>query len=470
MKKAFYTIIMCVILFAFMSIGVSAEKFDMSDFIVVKEWNFENESDCKLWTAMMNSTIPEYDSIRKALVGVSTTHDSAIKTINVEDNYFSVNNAKYLIITMDTNGKAVSGNMFFQHESSDGWRNSNGYSFRADAISGFQDVIVELSSNRNWEGEIQGLRFDPNEEANAEYVIKRLAFLATKDVMVNVVSKHGDVSGAGKYERNSQVTVVASDCNGYNFVGWRNSEPTKAYYDFENSNQKWLVSCGKSSITDDSLILEPIPIDFTSTGYDVSVKREKMGFDANSCSYIEIRFKATSNCDTNLNDISKIYFSTIEERALNEGKSFKFNVNDYTPDEEGFYTIRVSTSDSEKWTGTIDTIRFDPTNYNKNIEIDYIWFVGVGPKREYLSTSPTYIFVAEKDVTLIADYERVFNADINSDGKVSIRDASAILRHLAGYETGYDILKMDINGDEEISIRDASLILRYLAGYDVELD
>lgn len=60
--------------------------------------------------------------------------------------------------------------------------------------------------------------------------------------------------------------------------------------------------------------------------------------------------------------------------------------------------------------------------------------------------------------------------DINGDENTSVRDASTILRYLAGYEVDADISKMDVNGDGKVSVRDASTILRYLAGYDVTLN
>ena len=60
--------------------------------------------------------------------------------------------------------------------------------------------------------------------------------------------------------------------------------------------------------------------------------------------------------------------------------------------------------------------------------------------------------------------------DINGDENTSVRDASTILRYLAGYEVDADISKMDVNGDGKVSVRDASAILRYLAGYDVTLN
>lgn len=59
------------------------------------------------------------------------------------------------------------------------------------------------------------------------------------------------------------------------------------------------------------------------------------------------------------------------------------------------------------------------------------------------------------------------SADLNGDGKVTVSDASATLKHLAGYETGIDLNNLDINGDGEITISDVSAILKYIAGYEI---
>ncbi len=156
---------------------LDSETNDISNNVPVKEWNFENQADCLMWTVMMNTTAPKYDAEKNALVGTTTTNDGAIKTLDSEDNYFNADQAKYLLITLDTAGKATSGNMFFKHNASDDWSGSKGFRFSASAADGFQNVIIDLSSNANWKDEILGLRFDPNDEAG-EYVIKRIAFLS----------------------------------------------------------------------------------------------------------------------------------------------------------------------------------------------------------------------------------------------------------------------------------------------------
>lgn len=60
--------------------------------------------------------------------------------------------------------------------------------------------------------------------------------------------------------------------------------------------------------------------------------------------------------------------------------------------------------------------------------------------------------------------------DVNGDGDVNIRDASAIVRYCGNYSVNVVEAALDVNGDGSVNIRDASSILRYCAGYDVELN
>ena len=59
--------------------------------------------------------------------------------------------------------------------------------------------------------------------------------------------------------------------------------------------------------------------------------------------------------------------------------------------------------------------------------------------------------------------------DVNGDGEVSIRDASAILKYKANQVVSVVEDALDANGDGEVNIRDASAILRFCAGDNVEL-
>ena len=60
--------------------------------------------------------------------------------------------------------------------------------------------------------------------------------------------------------------------------------------------------------------------------------------------------------------------------------------------------------------------------------------------------------------------------DANGDRKVTDRDATYLLRYLAGWDIA-DIIEpaLDVDGSGIINDRDATILLRYLAGWDVEL-
>ena len=66
------------------------------------------------------------------------------------------------------------------------------------------------------------------------------------------------------------------------------------------------------------------------------------------------------------------------------------------------------------------------------------------------------------------DYSEFFIGDTNLDGKISIRDCTAIQRHLAELETFTEeqFALADTNGDGEINISDATHLQKYLAEFD----
>ena len=59
--------------------------------------------------------------------------------------------------------------------------------------------------------------------------------------------------------------------------------------------------------------------------------------------------------------------------------------------------------------------------------------------------------------------EAVFG-DINSDGKVSVSDATILQKYLAGMSVVIDTEKADINGDGKVTISDATYIQKLIAG------
>ena len=59
--------------------------------------------------------------------------------------------------------------------------------------------------------------------------------------------------------------------------------------------------------------------------------------------------------------------------------------------------------------------------------------------------------------------------DINGDGKVNNKDASALFQHLSGWDVEVDEARLDVNGDGKVNNKDASLLFQYLSGWDVEI-
>lgn len=64
----------------------------------------------------------------------------------------------------------------------------------------------------------------------------------------------------------------------------------------------------------------------------------------------------------------------------------------------------------------------------------------------------------------------VISGDVDGDGMITSRDATMLLRYLAGWQlSGISTSAMDVDKDGEVTNRDGTLLLRYLAGWNVEL-
>ena len=73
---------------------------------------------------------------------------------------------------------------------------------------------------------------------------------------------------------------------------------------------------------------------------------------------------------------------------------------------------------------------------------------------------------SEVSIYAINPYDLTLVGDVNGDGTVSILDATAIQKYLAGSVQLDDSRKAvgDVNGDGTISVTDATLIQKYIAG------
>ncbi len=118
-----------------------------------------------------------------------------------------------------------------------------------------------------------------------------------------------------------------------------------------------------------------------------------------------------------------------------------FQVNENAPD--GIYPI---TLDYYKGVNG-DYIDGDSINYDENFE-------AVG-------------FVYVSGNVVVASY---MPGDINGDEIINNKDATFLLRYLAGWSVDYVDEALDVNGDGEVNNKDATVLLRYLAGWDVTLN
>ncbi|MBE6708056.1 MAG: hypothetical protein E7578_02285 [Ruminococcaceae bacterium] len=61
------------------------------------------------------------------------------------------------------------------------------------------------------------------------------------------------------------------------------------------------------------------------------------------------------------------------------------------------------------------------------------------------------------------------SGDTSGDGKVTLTDASMILKYIAKWEMTMDASVADVNGDGKVTLTDVSMILKYIAKWDVVL-
>lgn len=132
--------------------------------------------------------------------------------------------------------------------------------------------------------------------------------------------------------------------------------------------------------------------------------------------------------------------------------------------EECFVYITNLSETNKIENGTVILSEYDSDGYlsrTKSVSVS----IDEGDTFEFSLTA--HGFDSNATIKVVCDY---LPGDVNGDGEVNIRDASAILRYNAGYAVSVVEAALDVNGDGEVTIRDASAILRFCAGYNVELN
>jgi len=138
--------------------------------------------------------------------------------------------------------------------------------------------------------------------------------------------------------------------------------------------QGWGVNNGQGSVLNGFYGFTASPVTGSTTGYDPSIFNKALNVPTAYYKTVVFRMKVVLD-DGVAPDMSKIYFATDVDGSLSETKTLRFNLTDYEPDAQGYYTIELDASKNQNWRGSVNQIRFDPTNYGGYFEIDYIRFI-----------------------------------------------------------------------------------------------
>ena len=113
---------------------------------------------------------------------------------------------------------------------------------------------------------------------------------------------------------------------------------------------------------------------------------------------------------------------------------------------------------------SVTSIGFGSLGYNwGRKKIDGLTIYGVpGSAAEQYANDNGFTFIEYVDAAI---------GDMTGDGKVNVRDVTAMQRHLAGLEELTDdrLALADVNADGKVTIDDVTLLQRYLAEFDVTI-
>ena len=112
----------------------------------------------------------------------------------------------------------------------------------------------------------------------------------------------------------------------------------------------------------------------------------------------------------------------------------------------------------EKGTALTDEQMKDKASY-EGWDFDSVWEIAADKNGGY----PTLRGMA------VAEYENDANpGDANGDGTVNGKDASALAKYLAGWQSDADLCAADTNGDGTVNGKDLALLMKHLAGWEVD--
>jgi len=152
-------------------------------------------------------------------------------------------------------------------------------------------------------------------------------------------------------------------------------------FNVANDLEGWTITCGQGAVTGGNIFFTASPVSSTKTGFDPQISIKSVSFPAEYYNKCQIRVRPTFDDENTSDNQLTVYFATSLEAGLSESKTVRANLNNLTPDAEGYYNIELDMTTNEKWTGNINTLRIDPTNRPGYYEIDYVRMI-VDPEME----------------------------------------------------------------------------------------
>lgn len=174
---------------------------------------------------------------------------------------------------------------------------------------------------------------------------------------------------------------------------------------------------------------------------------------ANS-SYISSSNQTTNHWGAGLLDVEKMLKSVLKDKTVYVSDVFNIDNQNY------FIVSNLTGTRIEACSVTLSEKKADGTVNTKILKV---------PLEAYASKEINLTTEGFTEKATFSASSAYTPGDVNGDGNINNRDASAILKHLSGYNVSIVISALDVNGDGKINNRDASAILKYLAGYEVVL-
>ena len=150
-----------------------------------------------------------------------------------------------------------------------------------------------------------------------------------------------------------------------------------------------------------------------------------------------------------------VYYSYLEASAnMNYEMGWRINTGDWICDHSSL-TNGTFDSKTGKFTANSEADTYDISTFKGEYDYMLDWF---NTRAAWLSSE----FYG-------AVYKNVILGDANLDGKVNVKDATIIQKHLAKLTSleGDALIAADVNGDGKLSVQDATNVQKYCASYDI---